>query len=467
MSPDPILTAFEALARERPGQILVVSPERQATVGAVAALAEALEGRLPSTVGAGDLVTVAVPNGPAFLGAFLALRRRGAAAVLLDGRAREAEARRVARRLGAKLLLASPDGWGPADEFRGVEADNEAMSISSSIAAVKMTSGSTGRPRGILTPSAALVADDAALARTMGLQAGERILAGIPFSHSYGLSSVVLPALMRGSTLVLPETRRPFTLLKAGAALGATFLPTVPAYLEALLKMSRPPACPPSLRLVITAGAPLQAATARAFRERFGLAVHVFYGSSESGGITYDRTGTAGERGTLGTPVEGVEVTLEEDEGGDASEGGSGRVVVRSPAVAEAYWPLGAEELRDGRFKTSDLATFEAGELRLLGRADDVINVKGKKVNPREIEEVLRSLPAVEDAAVFGISTPETRIRAIVAAAPGAVEAQEVLQWCRRHLAEHKVPRSLVLVEALPRNARGKLDRKALEALTP
>src|SRR5262249_14836610 len=155
--------------------------------------------------------------------------------------------------------------------------------------------------------------------------------AAIPLSHSYGLSSLVLPALLRGTPLVLPEEDGLLAPFAAAAAAGATVFPTVPAYVEALLKLSHPPAWPPSLRLVIAAGAPLQPATARRFRETFGLPVHVFYGASECGGICYDREGSAGERGTVGTPVQGVEVELVAGGEGETPglAGQTGRVAVR------------------------------------------------------------------------------------------------------------------------------------------
>ena len=136
-------------------------------------------------------------------------------------------------------------------------------------------------------------------------------------------------------------------------------------------------------------------------------------------------------------------------------------MVVRSPAAAL--------DLPRGRFVTRDLARWQGDELMLLGRLDDLINVKGKKVNPREVERVLAALPGVEEAAVLDAAPDDARarVRAVVACPDGGVEAAGVLAHCRAHLAEHKVPRSIVLVPALPRTERGKLDRAALRRLTP
>ena len=330
---------------------------------------------------------------------------------------------------------------------------------------VKLTSGSTGLPRGIATPPEALLADDAQLTATMGIRPDDRLLATVPLSHSYGLSSLALPALVRGTMLVLPEASSLFDPFVAAQRAEATVFPTVPAYLDALLRLSETPARPPSLRLVLTAGALLAPATARQFRETFGLPVHVFYGASECGGICYDRTGDAGERGTVGTPVEGVQVALEPL---DATSTGEGIVTVASPSVAAGYLPDPDPRLRGGRFVGGDLAAWRDGELVLRARLDDMVNVRGKKVNPREVEEVLGGLAGVEEAVVLGIPVPQRSaemLRAVIACRPGRLSVEEVHAWCRERLAPHKVPRSVILVPEMPRTPRGKIDRTALLAL--
>jgi long-chain acyl-CoA synthetase len=213
--------------------------------------------------------------------------------------------------------------------------------------------------------------------------------------------------------------------------------------------------------------------------------VHVFYGASECGGICYDRAGGAAERGTVGSPVEGVSVELVAVEpamvasgAGDpgaerAAGGGEGRVAVRSPAVATGYLAGGGLEASDrlagGRYLTDDLAAWRDGELALVGRLNDLINVKGKKVNPREVERVLGELAAVEEVVVSSSAGEgrEAVVRAVIACRPGTLSPEEVVAWCRQRLAEHKVPRSVLLVDELPHTLRGKLDRQALAGLAP
>jgi long-chain acyl-CoA synthetase len=456
-------------------------------VGDVDALARAAGRPLAAPrLAPGTLVGLAAANGPGFLASLLALRRAGLAALLLDAQTPTPEALRVLRALGAPCLLRCPEGWPRCPEGWSLLAPDPdpsgpnpsgttgttepppaifPPSIFPDTAVVKLTSGSTGAPRGIAASSEALLADDAALTATMGLSGVDRMLATIPLSHSYGLASLALPALVRGTLLVIPEAAGVYDPFVTAARTGATFFPTVPAYLDALARLSDPPPPPDSLRLVITAGAPLSAATSARFREVFGLDVHVFYGSSECGGICYDREGGAAERGTVGAPVEGVRITLEPV--GAGSAGAGGRVVVESPAVSSGYLPDPDERLAGGRFRAGDLAAWRGGELALQGRVDDLVNIKGKKVNPREVEGVLAGLPGVDEAAVLGVAVPGRgeMLRAVVACRPGGLTAGEVVAWCRERLSAHKVPRSVILVAALPRNARGKLDRAALLAL--
>lgn len=468
---DPILQAFGLLARHRPHAPLVISQVRQATVGDVDALARAagalLAGRgLPP----GTTVGLAAANGPGFLASLLALRRARLLVLLLDARTPEPEAVRTLGALGAPALLRCPGGWpGGVDDWSLTAVPGAQPSESDGVgfpeaAFIKLTSGSTGAPRGIATSSQALMADDEALTATMGLTAEDRFLATIPLSHSYGLSSLAVPALVKGNVLAVPEEREVYDPFALAARTGAAFFPTVPAYLDALVRMSEASPRPEGLRLVITAGAPLAAATSVRFRERFGLPIHVFYGSSECGGICYDREGGAAERGTVGSPVEGVRVTLEPADGESANEG-IGAVTVQSPGMALGYLPDPDPRLEGGRFQAGDLAAWQGCELALRGRLDDLINVKGKKVNPREVEGVLARLAGVEEIAVLGLPAPGRSgevLRAVVACRPGGLTAGDVVDWCRTHLSAHKVPRSVILVEALPRTSRGKLDRPAL-----
>lgn len=468
MVTDPILDGFERRLR-RPDETMVVSDDRRATVADIDRMARALAETLDDLgIGPGSTVALAAPNGPGFLAGLLAVRRRRSAALLGDWRTPTAEKAHIVESLRVNATLDCHRAWPrDLDDFTVEPKVADGPPLSPEIAVVKLTSGSTGCPRGILTPSSALVADDAALAATMELEPDERILAAIPMSHSYGLSSLVMPALMRRSLLVVvPEHGGPLAPMVSAREHGVTFFPTVPAFLQALVKMAEPPPLPGSLRRIISAGAPLKPSTATRFREIHDQPVHVFYGASECGGIAFDRTGTAGERGAVGTPVEGVEITLDPV----AGAANAGAVVVRSPAVASSYHPDPDPHLVDGHFRAQDLASFRDGELVLEGRLDDLVNVRGRKINPREVERVLGELEGIDDVVVLGVKPPgrdEAVVRSFIVDRSGAITRASVRDWCRRHLANYKIPRSIVWLDEIPRTERGKLDRAALLAMKP
>jgi len=464
MTQDPILEAFVHQVRRHPERLAVVAPSgRRATVGELDEMADRVanavrDARLPP----GSPALLAGPNGAAFVAGWIGLRRAGQPVVLVDRRTPVPERHRVASRLGAagELVLTDPWDVAPAAAVRPLPGGRPLAWPE--VASIRLTSGSTGEPQGIAHTAEALATDDADLARSMALVDDERILAAVPLSHAYGFASVLLPVLMRSSTMVVPDDDGPLTAMRAVAVAGVTFLPTVPADLQSVLKMATPPPLPATVRLVVTAGAPLQPSTAVRFRETYGRGIHVFYGASEVGGITFDRTGTAGERGTLGEPVDGVEVRLV----GDDEDGGV--VEVRSSAAALGYVPEASSALAGGVFRTSDLGAWLDGELVLTGRVDDLLNVRGKKVNPREVEAVLAACDGVEEVVVVGELDPAGGghvVRAVVVRTNAALDPAALRTWCADRLAPHKVPRSIVVVERIPRTERGKVDREAVRRL--
>jgi long-chain acyl-CoA synthetase len=463
---DPILDPWASLVRRRPGDPLVLSTARAMAVGEVDRWALDCAGRAERSC-PGELVALAADNGPGFLAAFVGLRRAGCVVLLLDARAPRGQRRALATSFGARALAEVREPWPhtagwllltPAAPQPATLSQRDTPPLPVETAVLKLTSGSTGTPRAIAVSGAALVADDRQLAATMRLRPDERILAAVPLSHSYGFSSIALPALLRGSPILVPDLRRPWGALSAAHRLGATFVPAVPALLDPVARARQPPPPSAELRLLVSAGAPLLPATARAVRERWGHAVRAFYGASECGGIAFDREGGAAERGTVGTPVDGVAIDVETDQAA-----GPGRVTVKSAAVAASYVPRPQPELAGGVYRSADLASWRDSELVLRGRIDDLINVKGKKVHPGEVEDVIRRLPGVVDVLVLAAPAPGggELVKAVVVPGDRALDPEAVRRFSQAHLAEHQVPRSVVLVSELPRNARGKVDRAA------
>ena len=209
-----------------------------------------------------------------------------------------------------------------------------------------------------------------------------------------------------------------------------------------------------TVRTFISAGAPLPPSTSRRFRERFGKSIHSFYGCSECGGITYDREGGAVERGTVGSAMDGVTLSMR-----------GARLVVHSLATADGYLHDASnfEPFEHGKFITDDLVEMRNSEVALTGRVSELINIAGKKVNPREVEQIILQIDGVHEAKVYGepAGARGEVVAAAVVAEPG-VTREQVREHCRARLSAHKVPRIVKLIERIPLDERGKVKRAAL-----
>ncbi len=324
-------------------------------------------------------------------------------------------------------------------------------------ALLKLTSGTTAAPRAIRFQSEQLLADCAQICETMGISDCDVNFGVIPVSHSYGFSNLIAPLLAHGIPLVVSRDRMPRAVLDDLVRTRATVFAGMPVFYQAFCALEDPPALP-HLRLCLSAGAPLPLAVAQQFRERFGLAVHSFYGSSECGGICYDRAAALEEQGFVGGAMEGVQLELLDP------EEKMSRVRVRSAAAGDGYFPVpDPEKLGGGYFVPDDLLVPSADGFRIAGRVSDVINVAGKKVNPAEVEATLLAFDGVRQAVVFGRKSTlrnEEVVACIVAEA--AVTEHALLDYCRRRLSGWQVPKRAYFVETIPANERGKISRRVL-----
>jgi len=405
--------------------------------------------------GAGERIAFRLPNSPEWFSLFLALQRAGLAAVPLDGGMPTEGCVETARRLGARALYL--DG-----EFQSLGRVSATLASSAAraqkICCVKITSGSGALPKAVECRAEHLLADGRNIIKTMGIGANDINLAAIPLGHSYGLGNLVMPLILQGTAMVCAGDYVPRQLLEWIGRYRVTVFPAVPALLRVLAAL--PPkvavagprnGSPPtaattvrldSLRTVISAGAVLTPAVAQAFFTRYGLKIHNFYGASETGGICYDRTGSASLTGrSVGKPLAGVSVTVK-----------AGLITVESRAVAT----------RTGKWRVNDFGEWNKhGELALLGRAGHGANIGGKKVHPLEVERVLRALPGVTDAAVW-LWQGEGRdlLAAGVETAHSRAELERALA---ARLPAWKLPKAWFIDRELPRTPRGKLDLAALK----
>ena len=442
---NPILASWRAVLAQR-GAVPAILATDGSTARTFAGIESEARGfdcafeKLPP----GVVVAVQFGNDARFPALLLALWRRGLVPVALDrSLARDAVAAALGR-CGAAAIVRPNLEEGIAVERRAGAREVEAGFL-------KLTSGTTGAPRAIRFRAAQLLADCEAVCDTMGIGADDVNFGVIPWSHSYGFSNIVTPLLCRGVPVVASNEHMPRALHEGLARTGATVFPGPPVLFQKLAELDCAPL--PELRLCISAGAPLPAATAEKFRARFGVKLHSFYGSSECGGIAFDAGDDVVPEGCVGEPMRGVRLVHDAE---------SGRVEVRGPAVGEGYFPEADESvLGGGRFVPGDLVRRTPQGLVIAGRVSDFINIAGRKLNPMEIEARLREIPGVRDAMVFGVPHA-LRGEEPVACVAGDVNAVILRRFCTANFAAWQAPREFWIVDALPFNERGKLSRRAL-----
>ena len=318
---------------------------------------------------AGSVVAIQIGNHPSWPALLLACLQRGLVVVPLERSMASLERDTALAICRATALVTDAD----RDEIAIAAVEAEPPDWGSRRPSLlKLTSGTTAAPRAIRFRSAQLLADCAQICDTMGITERDLNFAVIPVSHSYGFSNLITPLLVRGVPMVLSNDRMPRAVLDDLARTNATVFPGMPVFYQAFCDI---PAVPkmPHLRLCISAGAPLPLNVALKFRERFGHAIHSFYGSSECGGICYDREARLEEEGFVGPALHDVQI--EPLDGGSATT----RIRVRSAAAGDGYFPEPDEErLGGGCFTPDDLLSESAGGFRIVGRVSDLINVAGK-----------------------------------------------------------------------------------------
>jgi long-chain acyl-CoA synthetase len=465
-----IVQAFASIPRERQ---VIHAPSLSVTWTAanVDNLAQRLaEHLVASGVSDGDLVVSLLGNHPAAVAAVLATRYAGAALLPVDAGATASEVASTIERFGGKVVIsrASADHPDPCqstvvDGIRVSAREGETIRYPG-VAMLKTTSGSTGLPKATLTSEENLCGDSASIIEAMGIRPDDVQVAVTPLSHAYAIGNLVIPLLLQGTAIVVRDGFNPRAVADDAEAFAARVWPGVPFMFQHMLE--HPPVrWPTTLTHLISAGAPLDAATIAAMHAHAGCTIHSFYGTSETGGIAFDERETppppAKAGFIVGKPMPGVTVTLIPD---DQAPAGGGRVHVGARGVAAGYAGLQDDAFTNGGFLTGDLGHFDAeGRLVLTGRVSAFVNVAGRKVQPAEVEAVLREADGVEDARVFGIADPR-RGEALVACvvAPAGADPTAIRRFCTTRLSPHKVPRVVVTLEGWPLTDRGKLDRAAL-----
>ncbi|WP_433389103.1 AMP-binding protein [Micromonospora sp. KLBMP9576] len=330
---------------------------------------------------------------------------------------------------------------------------------------VVLTSGTTGAPKGARRPTPNGFGPLVSIIGRIPLRTRDTVMIAAPLFHTWGYAALQVCFALR-ATIVLHRRFDPADTLAALAQQRCDALFAVPVMLQRLLEVPPPHPRPP-LKAVAVSGSALPGGLPARFMDAYGDVLYNLYGSTEVSWASI--AGPADLRAaptTAGRPPHGTRLRILDAAGEPVPAGQVGRIFVGNEMLFEGYTSGTGRERRDGLLDTGDLGRVDAGGLLFVdGRADDMIVSGGENVFPSEVEELLARLPQVREAAVIGVPDPEygQRLAAFLAPQPGGtLDPEAIREHVRQHLARFSVPRDVIVVEHLPRNATGKVLAREL-----
>lgn len=348
-------------------------------------------------------------------------------------------------------------------------------------AMILYTSGTTNKPKGVVTTHANIQAQITTLIDAWEWRSDDRIPLFLPLHHVHGIINVVSCALWSGATVELMPRFDADVVWGRIASGELTLLMAVPTIYHRLIatweaaqpdrqaELSRGCA---KLRLTVSGSAALPVSTLEHWKKISGHVLLERYGMTEIGMAISNSYIGRRIPGSVGNPLPGVEVQLTSDDGSLIPPDNPGEIEVRGPSVFHEYWGKAEatqKAFRNGWFRTGDTAVFENGAYRILGRSSiDILKTGGHKVSALEIEEELRQHPAIVECAVVGVPDEEwgERVAAALILRPGtSLDLPTLREWARERLSAHKLPSLLLTIDALPRNAMGKVLKPAITKL--
>jgi len=443
----------------------------------------------------GDRVGVMLPNVTEFPIAYYGVLRAGGVAVPMNVLLKRREIAFYLEDSGAQILLAwhgfcaeACDGAEDAGaelvevepaSFAGMLADFEpafelADTAEDDTAVILYTSGTTGKPKGAELTHLNLFRNAEISSRTTcEVGPGNVVLGALPLFHSFGQSVGMNASLLVGACLTLVPKFDPAEALATMQRDGVTHFYGVPTMFGALLNHpERESFDTSSLRNCITGGASMPVEVLRGFEDAFGAIILEGYGLSETSPVACSgHPDMERKPGSIGTPIEGVEMRVVDEDDNEVAQGEVGEVVIRGHNIMKGYWnkPEATEEaMRGGWFHSGDMARIdEDGYFYIVDRKKDLIIRGGYNVYPREVEEVLYEHPKVREAAVVGVPHDEwgEEIGAAVVLHDGEdLTAEEVSAYVKERIAAYKYPRVVWFIDELPKGPTGKILKREIEA---
>jgi long-chain acyl-CoA synthetase len=451
--------------------------------------------RLKSEFGVkrGERVGLWLKNCPEFVPAFFGILEAGGVVVPINSFLKPAEVNFLLEDAGIDVLIADKELGAnftalasarpslklyEVEGLNGLSKSNELRrerfndSRENELAVIIYTSGTTGRPKGAMLSHGNLLHNVESCRIVLQTVEADRFAVLLPMFHSYMLTvGMLLPLIVGGSIVLIKSLNPPRAALQEIFQRRTSVLPAIPQFYRSMVNAPIQPPVP--LRYCICGAAPLPAQVLKEFEEKFQIPLIEGYGLSEASPVvTKNPLDGRRKAGSIGLPIPHVEVSIQDENGVQLGTNEIGEVCVRGGNVMLGYWNQPeetAKTMRNGWLLTGDIGYRDAdGYYYITDRKKDMLLVNGINVYPREIEEILYQFPGVKEAAVIG--KPDARKGeqpvAFVAAIDGSVLEEKAIQrFVKERLADYKVPRKVVSVPALPRNATGKVLKTALRQM--
>ncbi|HEX9711474.1 MAG TPA: long-chain fatty acid--CoA ligase [Actinomycetota bacterium] len=448
----------------------------------------------------GDRVAVLVHNIPHFIYAYMGIVRAGGVMVPMNTMSTADEVSHILADAEARVVIVAepfapsveglretlpmlehvvvvgraPTGSITWEQMLGGGGDvPDVSSTPDDLACLPYTSGTTGKAKGAMLTHGNLLANLDQMSQVSRLRVAEDdvILLVLPMFHIYALNVILGLAMREGATALLQERFDPVASLDGIERHRATVLFGAPPMFVAWLQTPGVETRDLSaVRVAVSGAAPLPGPVLQEFRSRLGITIWEGYGLTETApAVTSTAMGDEAKPGSIGRPLPGIDLRLVDEAGDDVEEGDPGEIVVRGPNVFKGYWrqdDATSAAKADGWFHTGDVAyADEDGYLFIVDRKKDLIIVSGFNVYPREVEDALYRNAKVAEAAVVGMPHPYTgeAVKAFVVLRPEERATQEeIIEFCKRHIARFKCPEVVQFVAELPHTQTGKVLRRAL-----
>ncbi|HDO21502.1 MAG TPA: alpha/beta fold hydrolase, partial [Nitrospirae bacterium] len=430
----------------------------------------------------GDVVGIMLPNSPAFIYVLLSVWKTGAIAVPINILLKKDEIKYILEHSKMRAIISKSkfaemfpefviaERIDSVNFFDRAELAKPAVASADGVAVIIYTSGTTDNPKGVMLTHDNLFSNVTSWLEIIKQDSQDTMLIGLPIFHIFGLTLTLLTTFYTGGRCVIMSRFTPEGAIELIQRYKATIFPGVPTMFAQILNLQDVDVSKLiSLRFCISGGATMPDEILNAFQKRFKVPILEGYGLTEASPLVAINPHGEQKIGSVGLPVPGIEVKVIDDNKVEVKAGKVGEIVVRGKNIMKGYYKMPditGKAVQDGWLYTGDLGKMDGvGYLYIVDRKKDLIITGGYNVFPKEVEKVILSNPEVSETAVIGIPDPVKGeiIKAFVVLKEEArCNEEDIIKYCKERIAPFKCPKIVEIVQSLPKNATGKIFKKAL-----